>query len=1127
MPDGTNFQSDESHKHSSHTNILVKFSHAWDKEGGAVGIGKKVLSGRAGRGVVRKVLYGAPRDSDPAPPKSTFRRSEFVHDTITDKDSSLDDRAIPFLHKRRKDYGERQALEVKVDEVYPLMRKFWTIHIGKLRTLFHDHPDLLNDKSSYLYAQYLIARTITVDARPRGLGQVDIAKLNAYFQTAEGYNESMRYMEEELMRLEQANNVISLLKNGYKPDGEDLIQAGVVSARDWAQAVGVYGAGVMSSFAAAVAVGKILGSLNVIAPVIGSALPAVAPWVPAVMVAGVGAKLTYDKIEHVLSLTRRQDIMADCNALFSAMQQGPEYQAERTYLRSVYGIDPGDLRFKQSKGPGYQHAVFASEGITTSNWEGSKKMVYDIKETRRIFYEQVCGIKESDMYGVPEEAFFDINGKFRKQILPEGRGVIYAQEVWDRYKELGGYVVHDAQTGQVRTLTPIEAIQRFQRARREVVFTRVQDRAESIISQDRQTELQRQERLITANKTAIGKDGKVREQEKKTLTEERSQLQALNDGEGGKDGLKRYAEGWLKGAGSPHERLKEVAKVRHDIYEKVSPVVAWIQPESDIGIGAIDGAITALKERKTKTDEGLNTRLKVAQDELVKIDPKKKLSLTDDKGKTKEVLEDNPIFTLKKAEIDKVQADIDKINSQIEELESLKQKLLSTLARYNVQGEHGAGYAENLKKMQSAYMRLVTAAAKRGGTGQDMSEVQVSEALRAYPGGAFSPPVPKGTTAPIRHGTVADLMKTLANEAVPPLWEESLNDSFDNKMTILYAVSYAKAQERIKVLDTASGVGGKKYTQGGKNVHEIFSTGVSDGKFNEMTLLARNVPEIGTMGAVSGVDMGKGDNIALTTYARQRLDIYADTLQELVDQHTRDIATCDKKAEEIDKKYESAEAQYAVIEGLIEQEKGTDQTKKISAQVRAQGLTGDASVRRMTDTRDMTVRSEEERSRFQDYEKTFLLAQKAFPPAMLEILDVIFHFRSDAQGAEKLNNIYAVLESVGKTGATTMSPQEVLADMIYYSHPSIREMIVLTRDQGVLGYGYIDTFGKQQVLTWDQIVLSAFNYRQNGFLQYGGQHPVFVASVRHPFSTMEMNTILTSIHDQIIDKVAKSGITVR
>ncbi len=1121
MPESANIQDRETHKSKKNsTSLVARAGRYWRMSGGAVGVAEKAI--HSGQGVLDTVLYGGPRDEDPTPPRTTFSRSDFVLDTITDKEHAIDDRK----RGRRREYDQRKPLEVKVDEVYPLMRKFWVVHIDRLGKLFQHHPHLLNDKTSYLYAQYLTARTLTTNAGSRMLGEVDYVKLDAYFQTPAGYNETMRYMEEELMRLEQANNVVTLLKNGYKPDGTDLIQAGEVKGRDWAQATAVFGAGAMSTFAAVVAVGRVLSSLSVITPTLVPALTSIAPWIPAVMVGHIGVKLTFDKMKYILNLGKSRDIMADCTKLFHAMKMGPEYESERAYLREVYGIDPGELRFTQ----GSDHAGFALEGITTSNWEGSKQLIYDIKETRRIFYEQVCGIKESDKYGVPEEAFFDINGKYRKQILPEGRGVIYAQEVWDRFKDLGGYtVIDDAQNGVPRAITPIEAIQRFQRARREVIFESVQDRAESIIAEDRKTGFTEAEAIITKKKRDIGVDGEVRKQEKKTITDEIALLKSLDEGAEGKPGLKAYVDGWKSGEGSLGARLGQIDKLRKEIYEKVIQYVVVVKPIHEVGIAEVAEAISILEGVKGDTSSGLIQERESIRSRLNGIPTKtarQEERTAQGKTRTVNVYEDNPEYKIVSEELKAKEDEIKKVNDQITELKSLQTKLQSELARYDVRGEHGVAFSENLKKMQSAYTLLVSSAANRGGKGIDLTETRVAEILRTYPDGTFTVQDPATKKDVLRSGTLADLMKTLANEAVPPLWKEELNDSFNNQMTVLYAVAYARARARIDSLGQSGGVGDREYVVGGKKIHDVFVSGLTDGKFNEMTILARNEVELKQMGTVLGVDMKDGDNTALSTYARTRLDIYVDTLQELVEKHRRDTETLTKQGAKIDEKYESALKQYVVVEELINREKGNEQAKKISSQVHRRRLTGDTSVGRLTDTKTYAKLSEEEQQRFYDYERHFLLEHPSFPPAMLEFLDVVFQFRSDSAGRDKLNSIYEVLRQLGQTGATKLDPHIVLADMIYNSHPSIRNTIRITRDQGIKGYKIIDKQGNViDTITWDTIVLMGFRLRHTGF-QYQGGHPLYVSAVRHPYSAMEMNAIFTSIHDQIIEKVVKNGVTI-
>ena len=709
--------------------------------------------------------------------------------------------------------------------------------------------------------------------------------------------------------------------------------------------------------------------------------------------------------------------------------------------------------------------------------------------------------------------------------------MIFQQEIWNRFNQLGGHFRIDTATGHAQRLNAVEAIQRFQQARREVIMTHIEVNAATVIQVDRRRTLTEQKNVLAKRRADIGATGKARNDEKEVHTKAIELAKELNEGKDGKDGLKKYAEGWKGPAPeSVESRLGSIAKTRKEVYTKIATIISWGRPVEEISEVEIQAAIDELQKNRlgkgTKPKVGTLEHRKRALAALIAVEPAQKP--TGGKGKGGgDIMGENPELARLKGEYQSVDDEIKKVTAQIEELESLQLNLKNERARYEPNNEHGKAYAENLRKMEDSYKKLEVAAASRV---PPLTPADVQDFLLVYPTGSYSVPMAGGP--PVPRGGILGLMTTLANEAAPPLWDKDGNALHENEMTVMYAVAYARAQQQIK------GVGGSLTAQGGAiydatstaTIEAFFDAGVASGKFNEMTLLASNATElakVGTLTLAGGatVNMASGDNDTLRAYARGRFDIYTKAIQELIEEHDKSIQVAEKKGEEIDKKYEVQEARYAALETLISQEEATEESRKISAQVYRRGLTEGESVKRLTNIAPLGASTAQaERDRYLDYEKNFMLKFPDFPRGMLEFLDVIFQYRTDPEGKKLLGTVYELLVDMNHSGLTEdRSPQIMLADMIYESHPSIREMLHITRDEGV---AHLTSAGVTITESWDNIVLKAFRNRQIGCPITTPPDIVYKPFIQRPYSTSEMNAIFTSIQHQILQKAVNRGVLV-
>ncbi|MBP6993620.1 hypothetical protein KBB12_00050 [Candidatus Woesebacteria bacterium] len=1105
------------------------FTPGFRDRGGMWGLIKRT-PGSAG-GAVKEILVGRKRNNDPAPPDNQIRRDQFVYD-VDNKQGVVDE------HGRRKDYDKREDMNPKLEKVYPSMEAFWRTHAENLCNLRRSHPDLFNDKSSYLYHQWLQVRTFLTDAGPNAVGQIDENKIKEYFQTADGYNETMRYMEEEAFRIECANNIVEITKNGYKPGGLDAVNLGLITPADRLAGIARLGTGVVSSVEALLLTVYFMKTWGALVPSMLAAVPAallttMGPWLVGGAVAAIPFAVMINRLDQLFKTGTPEQLMLQCNSMIQTIQRSSNYAGERAYLRGMYGIDPGELRVPQPipnapLGTPVPPTTFALGGITTGGWEGSKKQLLKIKEARRIFYDQVMDIPEQSMFGLPEEAFIDNQGNYRSQVTPEGEGVKYQQEVWSRFEELGGHFIREQNSAGAevfRRLTAVESLSRFQQARREVIMGQVQVKAELIINSDRQITLNEQEKVLGARKALIDKqNGQVRTKEKEQQKKNIALATDINEGKDGKPGLNQYAEEW-KGTttGSAESRLKGVMDVRQEVYDKVSLIIPFTRPVGEISVAEIAAAIKELKDKKIgiPSKKGtLENKKKELVDEIKLTPPKVKVGVDAKKG---DIMADNPELERLRNEHQRIIDEIDKVRAQITELQSLSIKLQNERAKYDPSNEHGKAFVETFKKMSEAYAKLVDAGGRRDAVvfGPAITAADVSTYLGGYPG-SFSV-LDAGGAVSLRSG-MSGLMTTLANEAKPPLWNEDENEFHEHRMTVIYAVAYARAIPKLDALAAAPTSGAKEYIAGGATIAALFQTGLADGKFNELTLLASNPTELAGLGVVGGVDMLAGDNVGLRAYAQARNDILTKTIEELVLEHDRSKQVAVKQEEDIDKKYDAQESRYQVLIDLIKAEKGADQSAKVSSQVFMRGLTGIASVTHLTDRRVLAFRSQLEQDIYLDYEKEFMLQHPDFPPAMLEFLDVVFQFRKNTEGKEELKIIYDLLIKMSAIGnIVERSPQIMLADIIYQSTPGIQEMLNITRNEGISGQVQ---GGPPIGPTWDQIVLQAFQNRQIGYrLPVPPVVPQLYRPCQpHPYSTTEMNNIFLSIQHMIIEKAANNGV---
>lgn len=1093
------------------------------KEKGLVGVvtGAPKMVGRKSK----EVLFGQKQNTDSEAPVAEFRRNQFIVD-IDNKGDVQDE------HGREEDQDKRKDHKANVEKLYPRMEDFWVQHVENLAKVVNTHPDLLNDKSSYIYHQYLQAKAFTTDPGPKMIGQLEMGKLRTYFQTPAGYSETMRYMEEELMRLECANNLVELTKNRYEPGGLDAVNLGLITQADRLAAVAQLGSKMAIAAEAilvtAYTISKVLPMLTPNAIVLGGIpFPGLLPLIAGGAIAAIPFGIMIKRLDQYLKTNTYEQIMQQCDSMFLAMSHSPSFASERTYLREMYHIDPGELRFTpppKGSPPGTQSTMsFMDGGITTGGWDKSKQLILKIKQDRKFFYDQVLNIPERSMFGVPEEAFFDNAGQYREQVMPEGQAVMYQQDIWNRFEQLGAHFTIDTGTGLKRRLNPDEAIARFQQARREVIMTGVQKNAETIIQNDRKNTLAEQNNVLLGRVTLIDKaNGQVRKHEREGYDKISALATELNDGspDGKQPGLRQYAGEW-KGTepGSVETRLGELTKARQDIYKEISVIIPYPGQIEGLTADHIQQAIVQLKDSidvKKKVSGTPGERLADLDADLVGVPAKIGSGVFDSKGK--ETLTDNSTYVRLMSDRDTVIAEISDVKKKLQELELLKVKLGNERAKYNPTNEHGKAFGETLKKMESARKTLNDALTKRavplGGTNT------VETILEGYPSlftvASIAPP-----PATVTRSGLEGIIITLANET--GLWNEDENDFHEHKMTIIFAVASARAQTKLSALDATGGKGALEYVTGGKTVSEIWKDG--GGTFNEMTVMANNATELAGMGIVGGVNMSTGENTRLKDYAQARYEIYTQVLQDLMAGHDIQKRSADKQANKVDEKYDAQEARYTVITELIKEEKeGSKQSKKISAQVNERGLTGRDSVRKFTDRRNFASRDKLEQDKYLDYEQEFLLKFPEFPPAMLEFLDVVFDYRKNTGGQEKLKILYDLLVDMAANGVDVKrAPQIMLADIIYQSHPSIAEMLYITPDEGKFG-----TTIAGVVLTekWDTIVLRAFNNRQFGYPSPPPPSDVYKPFVPRPYSTSEMNTIFVSIQHQIIEKAVNKGVVV-
>lgn len=1072
------------------------------REEGLVGLVKGAPGSLGGK--VTEIMYGK---KNPIAPNPNIPRHKFID--VSDTGNVADENG------RTIDPKNREEKRPEYDEVYKAMYAFWEKHIEKISTLRKQEPGLFADKSSYLYYQWIQVRRFLTDAGAHAVGQFDPGKLRAYFQNENGYSETMRYMESEAFRIECANDIVEMTRNGYKPDGLQTTNLGVVTGWDRAAAVARYGAGVAATIETLIITTGIMRNLNLLVPSIQAVFPVAAPLLVGIAAASIPWNMTVQKVEEILKSNTPESIMLQCNEMIRVLQGSPNYASARRYLRGVYSIDPGELRFTTTGA-----LVFDSGGITTTGWPASKQKLLGIKDTRRMFYNKVLHIEDHDMFGMVEEAFVgmgQLNNKdtpfYRNQTIPEQHPVQYEQAVWTRFYDMGGHYDTDGKT----RLDAVSAIRRFQEARMAVIMEGIEEGARDILEGDRTRDLNTYDAIIKQRKRAVAEDGITRETEVKPLKDIVSLSTELNDGVDGKPALKEYVQEWKgTGATSIESRLGELGKVRQDVYKEVAAVVSYTEPIEEITEAHIDGAIQRLEEsidpEKAHTGEP-GKRLQDIDTALIPVLPKIDSGSRD--SKSNPIMVDNPHYVALTQDRGTVIEEIKKVKEKIQEMKDLKVRLGNERAKYDPRNEHGRVFGETLRKMEDAYKQLSDAAPRRNPA--IAVPAGLDTILNAYPGN-FE--VMDMQSVKVTRQGMAGLMATLANETL--LWDEQENTIHERKMMMIYAVAFARAKTKISAIDKLD-TGTKAYSTK-LPMKDFWAQGVAAGKFTEMTVLAYNATELSGMGMVNGVNMNTGDNVGLKTYARARYDAYTTAIEEVMRAHELNKQAAEKLIQRAKDKFDTQGERLTTVEGIITQEKGdgaSSQEKKVRAQVFMRNLTGSNAVLTLTDLRGYAARTQAEQDAYSDYEAAFLRAQINFPPSMLEFLDVVFGYRSDPDGKKKL---LAVIDLLKDTSGI-QEPSMVLADMIYEATPGIKNLLRVTKREVNNGRNLAG-----QVLNppfrWDQLVLTAFRLRQEGVIPPIGANFImyFLPSVRRPYSASEMTNILVSIQDQVIRKAVKHGV---
>jgi len=1052
---------------------------------------------------------------------------EDFRDLLTNKNSLVDEHGLRVPEAKRKRF--KTKLE---EEIRPDMIRMWRTHIESIKKVYETNPGFfLQDKTSYAYHQLLQCKQfLNTTTDPSVLGGINQEKLNAYFATSAGYTETMRYFETEAYRLQCANDIIAVTKNGYSPDTLKGVNIGLSTAD-----ITLLRTSLALRFGSDVALGVALNYFIYVTGIVGTIaaltpnILAVLPWtIPGAV---GGAILSRQHVEALFTKNSPQQIMQMCHGMFAAIQ-GTGYVTECEYLREMYGIDPRELRIANVNPPVW--TIDAKS--TTGGWKDSRSNILEIKNLRRRLYVDAMGIEERDMYGVPEEAFIDAQGNFRTRILPEGGGVKYQKEIWNRFYRLGGYQTIDA-SGAVVDLSPLEAMQRFHKARLELTMEAAEKNAQSILATERQSQLTIQENKITTRVTAIDVTAA---EEKKTLTHDATLYDELNTGVGGKEGLSTYLSEW-KGAatGSMEERLKGISSVRKDVYDEISLVIQYKGTVDAISEKDIDAAIAELKKDLDPLAAGPppSVGYTFAQVEALygSTDPTIDDTTRPRKGGGYEQ-KDNPKYKVVEAQYQDAKTKKEEIEAQIRRLDKdLKMKLANELAKHQPAHEHSKAHEDVLKKMSEAYTKLSAAMATRvPPVGAHTSVASFDILIGGYPGNFVvdvpnPAPPPAPPLIPETRSGVEGLTRTLGSET--KLWRDDENDMQERRMTILYAVAWKRAKDEVAALDAAQGAGTYATVAGTAiKFTDFWSAAQTTGKLSEMSVLAHNAGELSGMGIVvvggSNVDMNGGDNAGLKAYIKARQEAYSAPVEELIQLHERRKQVAEAGKTKVDEKYRKTKDRYTAVQEWIRTEKGGDVSRQVSAQVRIHGLTGDAAVVKLTDLRDFPTRPKLERDAYADYEQAFMLRHTDFPPAMLEFLNVLFNYRTDAKGKEMLDNIFEILTEVVPVG-TGLRPHEMLADFIYQATPGIQDVIKVPRANVIGNLNPATNAPFAPRYNWEDVVIEAFGMRQLGSLNpplTPDKAQYFNACVPHHYSATEMNGILLSIHQQIIQKVVNNGV---
>ncbi len=415
----------------------------------------------------------------------------------------------PFENRRNMvDIHSERPLRSELNEIYPKLHEYIESQVKKLLRANEQNPKLTQEGGG-LYRQWLFVQQFLNDDGVT-INQNNIA---GFFNTPDGYNKTMQFMEHETMLLSMARGLLPEVspdrrKNRLQLRGEDILAHPRVDIEHEEHTkrrlMLVFGTALGGALAlepqVVAAVQTLLAARALLPAFIQTASTS------QVLGAILGGASAVGLFGSLTGAAARELILRDIAAAMGGLDSDPKYAEYRDALKYRYGIDPHELIFDPATG-----RMRLRDGKSYSNsWQEVQKGIRKNVALRREFLVRVVGMDKGAYDAMASQGFYTLGGSR----TVNQSGADYENDIMMRYQDLGGYDAVDPIGSQQRLLQAhIDQLE----ANANVVYSKVEQKKRAALTTKRAVPLQEKLTKINEEITDLETKSKLAKEKMRVL----------------------------------------------------------------------------------------------------------------------------------------------------------------------------------------------------------------------------------------------------------------------------------------------------------------------------------------------------------------------------------------------------------------------------------------------------------------------------------------------------------------------------------------------------------------------------------------------------------------------------------